>query len=245
MAVRYRNDGDRRRRVRRRRDQWWLHDQNPAQGFSTWRGDASDPDWHELVYRMSRRFGGGPPDHPSRRRDYNPDYERDYDRDYGPDFGGPYGYSHGRRASDARPPGFDREYGRSYWRDYSRDPGGYSARDWRSSGDPIYDRGPEQYERGELFSRDWDYGGYGVRGVGYSAAARYHRPRYAGVGPRGYRRSDERIQEDVNELLTADPNIDASDIEVRVEAGVVTLTGVVEDRASKRLAEDLARKREQ
>lgn len=60
---------------------------------------------------------------------------------------------------------------------------------------------------------------------------------YAGRGPKGYRRSDERIQEDVCERLTEHPSIDASDIEVTVSAGDVTLMGRVESRAVKHLTE--------
>jgi hypothetical protein len=63
---------------------------------------------------------------------------------------------------------------------------------------------------------------------------------YEGLGPRGYRRSDANIEEDVCDLLTQHGKIDASDIEVKVENGEVTLTGKVNDRRSKRLAEDLA-----
>ena len=37
---------------------------------------------------------------------------------------------------------------------------------------------------------------------------------YAGRGPRGYRRSDDRIGEDVCDRLTDDPALDASGIEV-------------------------------
>ena len=40
---------------------------------------------------------------------------------------------------------------------------------------------------------------------------------YAGRGPRGYQRTDERMWEDVCARLTDDPRVDASDIEVRVE----------------------------
>ncbi len=64
--------------------------------------------------------------------------------------------------------------------------------------------------------------------------------RYRGVGPRNYRRSDERILEDINERLTDDHHIDASDIGVKVEGGEVTLSGTVEDRAARRRAEDIA-----
>jgi osmotically-inducible protein OsmY len=63
---------------------------------------------------------------------------------------------------------------------------------------------------------------------------------YTGRGPRGYRRSDERIREDVNERLTDDWRVDASDIEVSVDNGLVTLAGRVGSRAQKRRAEDVA-----
>lgn len=62
---------------------------------------------------------------------------------------------------------------------------------------------------------------------------------YRGVGPRGYRRSDDRIREDVGERLTDDPHIDASAIEVTVSQGEVTLSGTVDRRAAKRRAEDV------
>lgn len=63
---------------------------------------------------------------------------------------------------------------------------------------------------------------------------------YAGHGPRNYRRSDERIEEDVSERMAWDSELDASDIEVEVENSEVTLTGTVDSRFAKRLAEDLA-----
>lgn len=66
--------------------------------------------------------------------------------------------------------------------------------------------------------------------------AQHHR----GRGPRNYMRSDERIREDVNDRLTDDPQIDASDIEVAVQNREVTLTGTVQVRWAKRHAEDLA-----
>ena len=63
---------------------------------------------------------------------------------------------------------------------------------------------------------------------------------HAGKGPKNYRRSDERILEDVNEALTRHPELDASEVEVSVEARVVRLSGGVPDRRAKRLAEDIA-----
>jgi osmotically-inducible protein OsmY len=64
--------------------------------------------------------------------------------------------------------------------------------------------------------------------------------RHRGRGPRGYTRPDDRIFEHVCELLTDAPQIDASNLEVKVKDGEVTLAGVVSSRAEKRLAEDLA-----
>lgn len=63
---------------------------------------------------------------------------------------------------------------------------------------------------------------------------------YVGLGPRGYQRTDERILEDVCVRLTDHPYIDASDMEVHVENGEVTLSGTVDSRGSKRLAEEVA-----
>jgi osmotically-inducible protein OsmY len=62
---------------------------------------------------------------------------------------------------------------------------------------------------------------------------------HKGKGPKGYRRSDDRIKEDVNDRLSDDSQIDASDIEVDVDNGVVSLSGTVENRDVKRRAEDL------
>jgi hypothetical protein len=62
---------------------------------------------------------------------------------------------------------------------------------------------------------------------------------FRGIGPKGYKRSDERIAEDVNDRLTEDGHIDASDIACAVRDGEVTLTGTVSSRDVKRRVEDL------
>lgn len=61
-----------------------------------------------------------------------------------------------------------------------------------------------------------------------------------GKGPKGYRRSDKRIKEDVNDRLSDDYYVDASEIEVQAAQGLVTLTGTVRSRDEKRRAEALA-----
>jgi hypothetical protein len=63
--------------------------------------------------------------------------------------------------------------------------------------------------------------------------------RFSGRGPRGYRRSDERIYEDVCELLTRHGEIDASGMEVEVHSATVILRGMADSGRTRRLAEEL------
>jgi osmotically-inducible protein OsmY len=85
--------------------------------------------------------------------------------------------------------------------------------------------------------RHWDEMRHGMdRGSDRYSAGGEHR----GRGPRGYRRSDERIREDVSDRLTDDPWLDASYIDIEVKDGEVTLSGLVARRDDKRRAEDIA-----
>lgn len=63
---------------------------------------------------------------------------------------------------------------------------------------------------------------------------------YIGKGSRFYSRSDEGIYEDVCERMMQHGQLDASQIDVRVENGEVILAGNVTDRRAKRLAENIA-----
>lgn len=67
-----------------------------------------------------------------------------------------------------------------------------------------------------------------------------YRPNYRGRGPKGYRRSDEQIKEDVSEALYRNTVVDASQIEVFVSQGIVTLKGIVDSREQKKAAESAA-----
>jgi hypothetical protein len=58
--------------------------------------------------------------------------------------------------------------------------------------------------------------------------------------PKNYKRSDERIREDICDRLSVSPDVDPSELEVSVSAGEVTLTGIVPDRQMKFIAEDIA-----
>ena len=78
--------------------------------------------------------------------------------------------------------------------------------------------------------------GFGDR----DAERRRDEDQHRGKGPKGYTRSDDRIREDVNDRLTDDPYVDASEIEVTVSGAEVTLTGFVLNRDQRRRAEDAA-----
>lgn len=77
-------------------------------------------------------------------------------------------------------------------------------------------------------------GGYGFSGGSQGSQS------YRGRGPRGFRRSDERLREQVCEVLSDHDEIDASEMEVVVKDGEVILTGIVEERRMKYLAEQAA-----
>lgn len=114
---------------------------------------------------------------------------------------------------------------------------------------PHYDRySAEGYDRDQALEHDPNRGrglayrhDYGRELYGREAYRDYRqdRPNYRGRGPKGYQRSDQHLLEDVCERLSDDPRIDASNIEVSVTGGEITLSGTVDSRASKRLAEDI------
>jgi BON domain-containing protein len=59
--------------------------------------------------------------------------------------------------------------------------------------------------------------------------------------PRGVRRSDERIKEEIETLFHQHRQVDASDIEVTVKDGVATLSGKVSSPLEQRTAEEIAK----
>lgn len=64
-----------------------------------------------------------------------------------------------------------------------------------------------------------------------------NRSNHTGKGPKGYKRTDERIFEDVSDALYRCYEVDASDIEVSVKEGIVRLQGSIDSRLSKKIAE--------
>jgi len=77
----------------------------------------------------------------------------------------------------------------------------------------------------------------GGQGYVFSESLMLHGP-YTGRGPKGYKRSDQQITEDACQRLERDGEIDASEIEVTSEDGIIRLRGTVHDRKTKRRAEE-------
>jgi osmotically-inducible protein OsmY len=63
---------------------------------------------------------------------------------------------------------------------------------------------------------------------------------HAGKGPKGYKRSDDRIKDDIAGIFTRHHELDASEIEIEVRDGDVVLKGEVPLRTMRYLAENLA-----
>lgn len=115
---------------------------------------------------------------------------------------------------------------------------GYEGEGFMHGGGRDMDDRWNDYERDRGWSgRDFSGGTYGAT---YGSELERSRPSYRGRGPKNYRRSDERIREDVCERLTDDSRVDASDLEIQVQDGVVTMSGSISDRDMKRRAEDIA-----
>ncbi len=121
-----------------------------------------------------------------------------------------------------------------------------------------HQRSDERYgyldSEGRQHGSEYGYGGRGTdqqgrhdavsRSAGRSVSQPQGNPErkgeHHGKGPKGYQRSDERIREDVSEALYHDGDVDASDIEIEVSSGELTLTGTVASRMEKRHVEEVA-----
>lgn len=164
---------------------------------------------------------------------------------YGPGYGqqsyGQPGYGYGSQ-------GYGQGYGQQGWPQGGYGYGaGFGARSSGGWGESVpgygYGRGQGEREQYGSMGQQGPEGSWGYTGMDYASGfgQRFQpRGRFVGRGPKGYRRTDERIQEEINEQLTRHPEIDASEVEVSVKNGEVTLSGTVDDRHAKRLAEDIA-----
>ena len=171
---------------------------------------------------------------------------RDMDDDDMPGRGAATGYSQGRQGHGRHT---DQNLGQGSYGQPDLGQGGYGRfagrnDDQATSGymrygprDSAY--GPEDFSQRDMsgvLGRERS----GARGQTDARGLQSEQGRFRGHGPKGYRRSDERITEDLNERLTEDALLDASHITVEVKDGVATLQGNVDNRWMKHRAEDIA-----
>jgi osmotically-inducible protein OsmY len=134
-----------------------------------------------------------------------------------------------------------RQRGNEGWQ-RSREGGGYGSvyDSWRSGAGfaPAgFGFGPAEHpSQGGFEDQDWQVT-RPARGRG-AWAGDWEEASYHGRGPKGYRRSDDRIREDVCERLTDSWDVDATDVSVQVQDGEVTLAGSIPSRQQKRRASE-------
>lgn len=164
----------------------------------------------------------------------------DYSRtDYGDPGYGERGYVD--RGTGGRIYG-EREYGaRNY-----RDPRESSTSSWHRGmyyGEGARPDGRNYGERERERSRTWGTSSDQTYDQGRYASSQYDAnmgQRRSGRGPKGYKRTDDRIREDVCDRLSQQYDVDATEVEVTVSNGEVTLTGTVSDRDQKFRIEHIA-----
>ncbi|MET0536054.1 MAG: BON domain-containing protein [Steroidobacter sp.] len=143
-----------------------------------------------------------------------------------------------------RPEGDYDQGQRRYGRGETWNEGGHGMRDFDEVG---YGQGSSRPSGGRAFG---NYGATNYGGTGYgeqygrrdqwSGSSQDQQPgQHRGRGPKGYRRSDERVREEVCDCLADDDRLDASNIDVVVKEGEVQLSGTVNSRDDKRWAEIL------
>ncbi|NOV24825.1 BON domain-containing protein [Cupriavidus necator] len=187
-------------------------------------------------YRDEDRFG--PRGRRSEASERNERYERDErnernERDPRSQggWGAERGRSEGGRAMhwqegserDRAQRGGQPSYGGGYFGDAGR--GGQSF----SGGQRVYPDDPGYRRRSPHAGQAGASGAQGGQHAGRRA-----------TGPKGYRRSDERVREDVCERLAMNPYIDVGEVTVEVANGVVTLDGTVSERREKYVVEEIA-----
>jgi hypothetical protein len=227
--------------------------QNQGRGFEGDYGYGRDFDYQRgmSMGNQGRSYGG---------TDYgrgmgNDFYDRgNYGQQMGPDFG------RGNRGDWGQNPnfGYDRQndwgqgnqgsFNRSFNRDYDYGSSGFQGSygsqmnqgqlrgGWPRGGDYDYSRNYGGFQEGDWSSsptrQNFSQGSFGGSNRGFNQGP------HSGRGPQGWQRSDDRIREDVNEALSQHGWLDATNVNVDVHNGMVTLTGTVENRYAKRMAED-------
>jgi osmotically-inducible protein OsmY len=221
--------------------QYSANDRYNSGGSDRW-ADRPSEDYRSL--RDDSRFES------SGSRSYNPRGYNEYDQSFDSNLGGRNSYSSGRK---------DWDYDRT-------SSSGYGSS--QSSGYNPY--GSSRHDSGQTFGTNYSSSGSQRQGYsgslgqnsGYGSSGSYNQEygrnsgnynqgqsrwgsessfdSKSGRGPKGYRRSDDRIKEEICDLLTSHHEVDPSEVEVKVSNCEVTLTGNVSSRQEKRQIEDLA-----
>jgi len=179
-------------------------------------------------YYWQNRYGGssqfgpnGPSNFAPRGQSYrqNVDTDRSHNDRYGrfgqPDWGGE-SFAGGRDVWSGS--------NRSYGIPSGSEPGGYSF-------NSTWNDGSAHNWSGSNWASDQDWN-QGRRQAGAGI-------RPGGSTPKGYTRSDDRIRDDVCEMLYRAHDIDVSNVSVESKSGTITLEGTVSDRRMKHRIEDL------
>jgi BON domain len=129
--------------------------------------------------------------------------------------------------------GMESRYGRGDWNrgDWNQ---GMMGGNWNHNAER------RRYDQGDWNQGGWNQGMQGGRENWRDRSGMGMQGQHSGRGPRSFKRQDDRIEEDINEQLTRHSMIDATEIEVKVQNGEVTLHGHVDSREAKRMAEDVA-----
>jgi hypothetical protein len=134
------------------------------------------------------------------------------------------------------PPDFDYERGERGEPESGTGPFADTSESPRYFGAGNYSEGGAHYTGG--YDQRGNQAAYLSGAYGYDRYARTERPFKR--GPKGYQRSDERLQEDISERLMQSEHVDSSEVTVNVVAGKVILEGSVPSRYMKHYIEDLA-----
>lgn len=190
-------------------------------------------EWREQVGTFSRdyddteRYGGMGRAGMERERRYEPWRMR----------GSQYG---GGGGSGSQYGGYGSGYGQDYGRDYGQRR--YGEGSWSQQGGQIGQPGWEQRSRQGTSSEQGRWSQAGWEGYGRENDFYRSQPvmqgRFTGRGPKGYTRKDDSICDEVCDILTRHGEVDASEIQVSVMNAEVTLSGNVDDRRQRHLAEE-------
>jgi hypothetical protein len=215
-------------------------------------GFNSRESWDQR-YRAGEEERYGEPDYDRGR----PELERGSFYGYGQDERGQYGDAQRRGPQQNRDFGYGNRFVRAREED-ERERRGFGSGSYgrRSSfGGGAYEGG---YEGGNRAVPSYGQG-YGYEGSSYGGnfgggmsldegrfitrgnfGGGQAQPRRSGNAPKGYKRSDDRIREDVCDRLSERWDVDSHGIEVSVSNGEVTLSGSVPERGMKFRAESIS-----